>query len=147
MGSVWCVEPEDVRVDLTWETPDGEQAFWVRFKKQLNIGEDRAYKTAGLTSVSRPAARGIVDEATSEVKVDWRATGVVRLMVWLTDWSLTDDKDRKLPLKREVVDTLHVDVFTLIENALTAHVEALEAQKKIQSGTRRSEPLRSTMSG
>lgn len=125
MGSIWTVAPSDNRVDLVWETaPTGPQPFWVRLKDLLTVGEDRRVKTAGWRGV------GGIGGKEQEIRVDWREMGFVRAFVWITDWSLKDDKDNKLKLSIDTFETLHPDLFEVIENAITQHIEALEAKKK-----------------
>ena len=133
MGSIWTVNPsDDERVDLVWDgAQGGPKAFWVRLKRELTVGEDRQVKTAGWKSV------GGVGKGTGEqeIRIDWKVTGLVRTFMYLTDWSLTDEKDRKLAISLEVLESLHTEVFDLIEQAITVHVEAQAAKKKGTGGT------------
>ena len=131
MGSKWTVVPDDTKVELVWESPDGPEAFWIRHKKQLTVGEDKASKLAGLGGISREvkSANGTVTTP-AKTDVDWQATSVVRTLTWLTDWSLADDNGNKLKMTRDVVEVLHPDVFELIENAITAYVESRAEEKK-----------------
>lgn len=127
MGSVWSVTPEDDKIDLVWETcQTGPKPFWIRLKQNLTVGEDRAIRTAGWKGVSGIGKAN----AEQEIKIDWKANGIVRAAVWITDWSLTDDKNNKLQISVPQIEALHRDVFDVIENAITAHVEAIEAKKK-----------------
>ena len=132
MGSVWTVSPkEDERVDLVWEgAPGGPLKFWVRLKKELTTGEDRYVKTAGWKGVRGVGGK----EGEQEIRIDWHETSIARAFTWLTDWSLTDDNDRKLPLTIPVIASLNTNVFELIENAITEIVKEHEAKKKATSG-------------
>lgn len=133
MGSKWTVQTsESEKVDLEWTgAPDGTGKFWIRIKPILSTGEDRYVKTAGWRGVSGVGK----EKGEQEIRVDWKETGIARAHTWLVDWSLTDDKDKKLPLTMPSIAALHPDVFELIENAITAQVEAIEAKKKARTGS------------
>lgn len=136
MSSIWTVSPEDDRVDLTYNDGAIEHAFWVRFKKLLSIGEDRRVQTAGWTGM-RGVVRG--KNATDadidpEIRIDWSKQTFARAAAYLTEWSLTDDQRRPLPLAVDTIAALHPSVFALIDNALTAHIEAQAQEKKPTAG-------------
>lgn len=129
MGSKWTVSPvtNDNKVELVWNgAPGAPESFWIRIKNDLTAGEDRAAKTAGWKGVSGVGKTG----GEQEIRIDWQATGLVRAFVYLTDWSLTDDKDKKLKIDLDTIASLHHDVFDLIENAITEQVKEQEEAKK-----------------
>lgn len=129
MASKWTVKPDEIKVDLVW---NGEP-FWIRIKKRLTTGEHRRTQIGGWRSVStnRPRGSGPADpDATPEINIDWKVQGFTRAATYLIDWSLADDTDKKLPLTQDTIEALDPDVFELIENAITAHVTAMEEEKK-----------------
>lgn len=131
MSNVWCVTPEDLKLpDLVYVAPETGQthSFWVRAKKRLSVGEKRKVMTAGWQGVSTSQRDG------AEIKMDWMAQGFARGVAYLTDWSLTGDDGRKLPLTRDTIESLDEDVWDLIDNALTAHVERMVAEKNARTG-------------
>lgn len=126
--SVWGVAPETVKVELTYHRyEDGQDyPFWIRIKKLLNIGEKRGAMTRGFHSLS-----GSGD--TAEIGVDWEKQSFARTAAYLAAWNLEDDGAPR-PLDLEHIKTLHEDVYTLIENAINAHVAAQDDEKKARAG-------------
>lgn len=130
MGSIWTVQPDTRRLDLVYVDPDGNShPFWVKVKRRLTVGETRRMQTAGFGGMRQAA--GTTD---AEVSVDWQSMSFARADVYVTDWSLEDDKQTKLPVKRETIEALHPDVFKLIEDAITKHVEEMAAEKNSGAG-------------
>lgn len=137
MGNKWFVKPEVTRLDSEC---DGEP-FWIEVKNNLTIGEKRRLETAGFRGMS-----GMVDAKqirpgdaprSPEIGIDWRAMSFARTETWLTDWSLADDHDNKIPLtnKREVLEALRPEVYEAIENAISKHVDAQAEAKKPKAGS------------
>lgn len=132
MANKWTVAPETVRLDLT-DPVDGEQ-FWVAVKKRLTIGETKFVQTAGLKSVSGFQARQPGEEREMSMNIDWKRQSIARTLMYVVDWSLADDKGVKLKVQADVVESLRPDLYETIENGITAHVEAMDAEKKAPSG-------------
>lgn len=143
-ASIFTIKPEDKTIDLEWANAPGDAPvkFWIKVKKRLTVGEDRRIQTAGWKGVGNFGggrdANG--DEKSPEINIDWRAQSFARTEVYLTDWSLEDDNHVKLPLTIATIEALDPSVFSLIEQAITTHVEAVAQEKKVQSGG--SEPTR-----
>ena len=120
----WFVTPDVTRIDLDWNAPTGEaHPLWIEVKSELTIGEERAM----LRSVSNVTAevRKAADGATSDpsAKFDWTEYSFARLLAFLTDWSLTDDKETKLIINRELIGSFHKTLFDLIDDAVEVHIE------------------------
>lgn len=135
MANKWTVAPDTVRKDLK-DPRDGEQ-FWISIKKLLTIGEDKAVKTAGLKSVSGFGAQAQraagSDGPDMAMNVDWKRQSIARTEMYLVDWSLADDKGVKLKVQRDVIESLSPEVYEVIENAITEHVEQMEEEKKVRT--------------
>lgn len=138
MASIWTVKPEDVKIDLTFVDEGKTFPFWIKIKKRLTVGESRRVMTAGWRGLrqSNPGARA--DNAGPEIQIDWKATSFARAEAYLIDWSLTDERETKLAVTHDVIESLHPDVFALIEDAINKHIETAEQEKKDQTGV--SEP-------
>lgn len=129
MSSIWTVAPDTARIDLVYRAGDGsEYPFTITVKKYLNVGEARRVMTAGWKGVKQ-TARG-TDDQTPEISIDWKQQTFARTEAYLVDWSLTDDAGKKLSMKIDGLQALKSDVYTLIEDAITAHVEASTEEKK-----------------
>lgn len=136
-ASIWTVRPEERTLELSWTAPDGEvHKFWIKVKKQLTVGEQRRVQTAGWRGVQNFAggrdAQG--GEVSPEISIDWRTQTFARTEAYLTDWSLEDEQHNRLPVVREVFEALHPDLYTVIENAITAHVQEVAQEKKPATG-------------
>ena len=131
--SKWIVNPEEVKLDgLSWNGHD----FWIKVKRRLTVGEARRVATAGWRGVSSRQAKAGEATAPAEISIDWQAQSFSRTMAYLRDWSLADDNDKKLPVNEDVVGALDPDMYDVIEQAITKHVEAMDAEKNAQSGGR-----------
>lgn len=129
MPSIWTVKPDDVKVELSFIDHEGNtNAFWVKLKKRLTVGEERRILTAGWGGMRTSNVVG------PEIQVDWQTQSFARAEVYVTDWSLSDLDGKKLPHTREGIESLHPDVFQLIEGAITTHVESTKQEKKANSG-------------
>lgn len=146
MGSVWIVKPEEDRIDLVYEDKGEKRPFWITVKRRLTVGETRRVMTAGWRSVSAGGGgrrRGRRDEpVTPSIDVDWHVQSFARTLAYLTGWSLEDETGKRLEISQDVIENLDNDLCVVIENAITAHIEAVEQQKKVPSG----KPKRSPMS-
>jgi len=137
--NIWCVKPEQDTIDLEWDSPAGVRKFSISVKKRLTVGEERRIMTAGWRSMSsvkqepQPATGLGVQEAapppSTEIQIDWRAQTFARSEVYLLSWTLP------VPLTREGIESLDPDVYAIIENAITAHKEAMDKAKKLRTGS------------
>lgn len=124
MSNFWCVEPEtdDVEVSV-----DG-RSFKVWFKRELTVGEQRQVDTAGFRAIT-----GVMSNRRGggepEIAIDWKAQMFARVVAYVADWSLVDEKGNKLPLP-DTLYQLRSSVFDAIASALDAHVERRETMRK-----------------
>ncbi len=134
--SIWTVKPEEVAIDLRFVAQGGATyPFTIRIKKYLTVGEERRVMTAGWRGMNSTTRRADGAEPGPEIQIDWRAQTFARTEAYLLDWSLTDDGKRLDPRSRDVIESLSPDVYALIENAITAHVEAMTMEKKRTAGS------------
>lgn len=136
MGSKWQVRPVEVQKDLVWTDPDGNQhPFWIKLKKHLTVGESRRVMTAGWRGMKQAEATHDDAPKQAEIQIDWRAQTFARTETYVTEWSLEDDNGRRLARTREQIEALHPELYELIEDAITEHVEEMDAEKKSRSGS------------
>ena len=132
----WTVKPEETTIDLVYKRPDGtERGFWIRVRNELNVGEARRVTTAGWRGMSSTQAKNDDPkdaERQTEISIDWRAQTFARTQAYLLDWSLTKDG---VPMTRDGIESLKPEVYEVIENAITAHKEAMDAAKKRPAGS------------
>ena len=122
MGRDRFVTSETVKLDLT----DGD---WIIVKKRLTYGEQQRYATAGFRTVIADKKRGD-DEA--EISVDFERTAIMRLAVWISEWSFTRN-GKSVPVTQAAISALDADTVAEIDAALTVHIEAMDAEKKATS--------------
>jgi hypothetical protein len=121
------VTPEVVRIDLK-DGPNGEKN-WIEVKKELTVGEEKRFRSAGLT--------GMKPGAVSEISVDWGALAIGRLLAYLTDWSATKlvkGKPVAVPVTRDAIEALDQADFDEIDDAIQAHIKRQADEKKVTSG-------------
>ena len=129
MPNPWSVEPEEHKIELVWEHGEESRPFWILVKKCLTVGESRKM----MKSISRVSSTLVRagEPASTEAQFEWTEYSFVRAMTFLLDWSLADDQENKLPLKRDSLESLHPSVFDLIDNAIDQHeTQMSEVQSK-----------------
>src|SRR5262245_1132435 len=125
------VRPESDKLDLS-------HGDWVLVKRRLTAGEQRR-------AFARTVKRMQVGEAT---QLDPEAIGLSVMVVYLLDWSLTDDsgqvvliRDQPESAVESALLQLDPDSFREISDAIDAHVQAQqierENEKKVQDGAPR----------
>jgi len=128
------VQPETVRLDLH----DGTS--WIEVKRELTVGEDRRYRSAGLRRMSQPNGE-------TSVEVDWTAMALARVEAYLVDWSATKPdgkgKEQPVPVTRAAIEALASEDFDEIDAAINAHIEAIAREKKAKTGSDLPTPLAS----
>jgi hypothetical protein len=134
----WFVQPEVQKIDLEWEAPDGSKhTFWIECKRMLSIGEERAMMKS-IAKVSqkvkskaeRRAARSS-EEVEANADFDWTEYSFARMLTYITDWSLTDEKGNKIPRTREKLNGFHQSLFQLIDEAVDEHTDTQDQEKKV----------------
>jgi len=136
MSNPWIVNPDLERIDLKWEDPNGKtHPLWIEVKSELTIGEERQM----LRSVSdiTTAVRKAGETSDPSAKFDWTEFSFARMLAYLMDWSLVDDKNTKLIISREVIGSFHKSLFDLIDNAVETHIESGGVEKKQKSTKRK----------
>ena len=135
MSNPWIVSPDLERIELKWKDPnDKTHPLWIEVKSELTIGEERQMlrSVSDITTVVRKAG-GTADPS---AKFDWTEYSFARMLAYLMDWSLVDDKNTKLIISREVIGSFHKSLFDLIDDAVEKHVESGGVEKK-QKATKR----------
>lgn len=110
-------------------------------KRRLNEGEHRAM-----------LGRQYHENAQGELKTNLFQVGIAEILAYLVDWSLvgTDGKvlvirDQPIAVVSSVLDSLDPDDVREIRQAITAHVEAMAAEraasKKIPDGESKSSAI------
>lgn len=120
MGRVRFVKPETRRLDLS----DGD---WIDVKKHLNVAERAQVDGAGVPGFRNDAKGGQAFE------LDFTALKIARAFVYITGWSFQDAKGNQTKPTRENVENLDEDSLKEIDEALDAHVAAMDAEKKGQA--------------
>jgi hypothetical protein len=137
-GNPWFVKPDVSRIDLKWNAPDGKShTFWIEVKSELTIGEERAMlrSVSNITTDIRPSGQG--EANTPSAGFDWTEYSFARMLRYIVDWSLEDEKNNKLKISRDVMGSFHKSLFDLIDNSVEAHVDSGGAEKKPKSVKRK----------
>ena len=128
------VSPETVRIDLK-DGPDGEKN-WIQVKKFLTVGEDKRFRTKAFRGVrpDRSEKIGTGDEVSPEIGVDWPALSFGRVLAYLVDWSAKKPSGKDLPVSETAIEKLEPEDFEEIDQAISDHIENMEAEKKQKAG-------------
>lgn len=133
MSSFWTVDPETVKREGEWRG----KPFWVVLKKQLTAGERLRMQTSGFRRwQAPPAARpGVAPEDEgARIEVDFERMALSRILTYVKEWSLENDKGQRLKIDRDVVETLHPDFIDALNGVINGHEAELEAEKKATTG-------------
>jgi len=109
------VVPETVTLELS----DGD---WIEVKERLTYGEQQ--RLAG------GALRPKLTDGEIDISLDLETHSILRLSTWIVDWSFCDAKGKQVEVSRDAITSLTPDTVDEIEDALTAHIEALTEKKK-----------------
>ncbi len=133
----WVVEPEDVKIELTWTDLEGTaRPFWIKAKKYLNIGEHRRMLKS-ISQVTTQIGPKKGERSTPQAQFEWTDYSFARCAAYLLDWSLTNGEDKRMSLSRETLESLHQDLFLIIDNALDEHERRHADQKKATPTSRK----------
>lgn len=118
---------------------------WIEVKKRLTAGEARAIMAHMITrdppnGHTGPTALGMAPlgspAAPPQHRVDPMKVGVAKIVVYLTDWSFTDQHDQPLDIKDKdpeyvigALDAIDFDAFTEVLAAVEAHEAMMDAER------------------
>lgn len=133
----WVVEPEDVKIELTWTDLGGaDRPFWIKAKKYLSIGEQRRMlKSISRVTTTIGSKKG--ERPSPEAQFEWTDYSFARCEAYLLDWSLMNGQDKRMNVSRETLESLHQDLFEIIDNALDEHERSQADQKKVTASSRK----------
>lgn len=109
------VLPETVRLELS-------EGDWIEVKKRLTYGEQQ--RLAG------GALKPKLTDGEIDISLDLETHSILRLSTWIVDWSFCDTKGKQVEVDRDAIASMDPDTAEEIEDALTAHIETLEEEKK-----------------
>jgi hypothetical protein len=142
----WSVQPEDVRVELIWTFNGTERPLWIQLKKYLTVGENKRMLKSISNVTSKIGVRG-EQSSVPEARFEWTDYSFARCQAYLLDWSLSDDDGNKMEITRDTLESLHQEVFDLIDNAIDKHettmVNAASKKKAATGGRKRKTTSRS----
>jgi hypothetical protein len=101
---------------------------WVEIKKELTVGEDRRYRTAGMNRMRAEKTDSKGETPLPSIEVDFAYMAIARVEAYLVDWSA----DRKL--NRASIEALAKEDFEEIDDLVQAHIaEQEQAAKNVPS--------------
>ena len=116
MGRSKFVGTGVVRIDLS----DDE---WIEVKQELSYGEQK--HLAGNALVGSFDGKG--DPA---VDFDLEEFTLSKVLVWLADWSFTDEQGNKVRVSRDALGALRGEVGDEVEAAIDKHAAAIAAERE-----------------
>lgn len=140
MSNPWIVEPETVKLEVA---VPGVGAAWLMVRRTLSIGEQRKMMR-NVSTVSQPvqsreelaASKAAGTTVRAEAKYEWTEYSFARMVAYVVDWSLAHDplEANRLPPTRDSYEKLRDFVFEAFDDALDAHEQAANAEKKAMAG-------------
>jgi hypothetical protein len=117
------VAPETRKINL------GESGDWIEIKKELNVGDDRAYRSAGLKRLT-----GSPGSSAAAVDVDWTELALARVTVYLLDWSFENADGKRVDLSPSAIRNLDPATFEEVDTAIVEHIKEMTDAKKATGG-------------
>jgi len=117
------VTPRTIRLELS----DGD---WIEVKERLTYGEQQRLGSGAFEKVSRSS-----DGSDIEFRMNMERYSILRMSTWIVDWSFTDERGKPVAVSQSAIAALDPDTADEIDAALTAHIEALEAEKNANRAT------------
>ncbi len=122
--SNYFVDPETVQL------PINEEGDWIEIKKELTYGEEQRLAGAALGNV-----QGMREGQSTEVALDWERYSIQRLLIWLVDWSFTDNRGKRVRVSKEAIANLKPSIAQAIQEAIDEYIKSTSEAKKVTSGT------------
>lgn len=101
---------------------------WIEVKKELSFAEQQKVLGAGVGKVANTG---------QEFSMDFESMNVVKLDVWIDDWSLTDKDGKHVKKSKDAIAHLRPDVAQEMIDAIEKHQEGNEAEKKPRNSSKK----------
>ena len=126
MGKSAFVEPNDTtRIELHGDV-------WIEVKNELTHAETQRLASSSITGMSRDQLSEAGD--LNEIKVDFARHKLMRIQLYVIDWSLCDSKGKQVPVTSASIAALRPVVAALIDEALDAHIAEQEKKEAATAG-------------
>jgi hypothetical protein len=98
----------------------GYPGQWIEVKERLTYGEEKFLASSSMT--------GMTTGLNSQINLDWKRHAIMRIVTWVTEWSLTQG-GKRVKVSIDTVEALNPRVADAIDKCLDAYVEELEEGK------------------
>ena len=99
---------------------------WIEVKRELNAGEQR-----------RAEARRFKEmHAGERPTVDYERLGTIRILAYVTNWSLVGFDGQLEPFDESVLNLLDMDTYREIEQAIDRHEAQVSARREARKNAR-----------
>lgn len=115
------VTPETVRLELS----DGD---WIEIKERLNLWERERLTGTGIGGLRTSK------DGDPQIGLNYAHYVIQKLETWIVDWSFVDGDDKRVEISRDALRNLDPDTADEIDEALDAHIAAMEERKKVLNG-------------
>lgn len=96
---------------------------WIEVKQRLTFGEKQRLEGGSLVGV-------VNDKGQTQMQIDWERFPVMRMAVWIVDWSFRDERDKSVKVTRSAIEALDPEMAVIILDMLDEHEQNIEAEKK-----------------
>lgn len=105
---------------------------WVEFKDRLSYGEEQQLQSASFRTIRQPSAMAQKDTDTGqEIGIDFGKYSILKLSLWIVDWSFVNERGRIIPPSRDSIANLDPDSADELEQALNRHIEKRARERGI----------------
>jgi hypothetical protein len=118
---------------------------WILVRSELTYAQQRRLAAAGLSGVPDVLAEPLQGR---QLSVDLAAYDLERLVMWLMDWSFTDEDGQHVNVSREAIEQLTPETGEEINMVLSQYISESSAKKALGAGgPSRPGPTSSSASG
>lgn len=127
----------------TTRLPLGDTGEWVEVKNHLTIADQLKIQNAGLVALRRQTDGDDPTGASMDIRIDGVRQSLVRMLTYIVRWSAKRKHPKTgqyeaIAVSEESLRMLTPEMYELIDKALDAHIEAMQAGKP--SGSSAGEP-------
>lgn len=119
------VTPETVRLELS-------EGDWIEVKERLNLWEREQLTGTGMGGLRTS------EDGSPQIGLQYARYVIQKLETWLVDWSFVDGDGKRVEISRDALRNLDPDTADEIDDALDAHIAAMEELKKVPNGDKES---------
>ena len=125
MGKNRFVSTDTVRLDLS-------EGDWIEIKKELSVAERKRLEGSPMSGAHQDKENP--DPNAVEMTMAWDRFFLLKLRLYIVDWSLVDGSGKRVKLSPEAISNLTDEDAEEVMAAINKHEEGLAEERKNRTG-------------